>query len=184
MTTCSVLPVLLAPFVSRNFFQLVVSLSEQWFIEREFSAVHSLEVRIFGSNLLHEIRSIVFIDRFDSLFQPSLFFIIVFLILVPHLGLYIDVGFLILFPLSLLNHLLVQEISHFFLIRLDSLQSFLFHIPLICFSFFFIPSNHLVLPLLFLVHLVEDAVGHFVHELLCSSFSLFHFISPVILLFI
>ena len=180
----SVFPVLLTTLILGNGLQLVVGLSQKGLVEWEFSAVHSLEVGVLSSNLLHEVGGIVLIDRFDTFFQPSFFLVIIFLILVPHFSLYINISLLICFSLSFFNHLLIQEISHFFLVILDSIESLLFHVSLVGFSFFFVSGNHLVLPLLLLIHLVEYVISHFVHEFLSSSFSILHFFSSVILLFI
>ena len=64
-----------------------------------------------------------------------------------------------------------EEISHFILVVSDSFETFLLHVSLILFSFFFISSNHFIFPLLFLVHLIKDAISHFIHEFLSSCLS-------------
>jgi len=102
----------------------------------------------------------------------------------PHLCLYINVCLFIAFSLLFLGHLLVEESSHFLLVSFDSIDTLLFHVSLVLFSFFFVSRNHFVFPCLFLIHLMEDAISHFVHEFLGSCLSWFHFIFSVKILFI
>ena len=162
----------------------LVDFSEEGSIQSELSARHFALGLGLGVHLLHQVVSIVLVDFVYSLLKSLLLLVVVLLVQLPHLGLLVDVGFVALFSLSLLEDLLSQVLSHLLLLLSLSLGSFFFKLSLSHFSLIFISAEHLVLVLLLLLHLLQDVVGHFVHELLSAGLSLLHFILSILLLFL
>ena len=146
--------------------------------------IHPLVTCFFSSYLLHQILSIILIDCLDAVLQSSFFLIVISFILIPHSGLLINICFFFIFSLFFLSHLLIQEFSHFCLIVFDSLKSSFFHQSLVHFSFIFVSCEHFFFELLSLTHLTKNIICHFVHKLLSSSLSGFHFLLSIIFLLI
>lgn len=116
--------------------------------------------------------------------KSFIFFLIVVLIGLPHLGLHIDVRFLIIFALALVLHLLSEKQTHFLLLLPHSLSPFLLKLPLSHFSFVVVLCQHIFFEALPIRHFLQDVVRHFVHEVLSAFLPASHLLLSILFLLV
>ena len=139
---------------------------------------------LFFSHLLFEIVLVVLVDLIDSLLESLIFLLPVLFVCLPHSGLHVDVGLLVILPFFLLFHLLCQKHPHLILLLPHALSSLLLKLPLTHFSLVIVLCKHFLFEALSIGHLLEHIVGHFVHEVLRSLFPTAHLVISILLLLI
>ena len=166
--------------------EFVVNLLEEGLVEEELLFVHlglaNLDLLLL--HLLSEELLVVLVDLADLRVETALLLRVVLKVFAPHVGLFVVKCLLLQLAKTLLFHLLSEVITH----------SLLFSLVLVVFGFvghsFAKLFFKLVLANLFLllsctaVHVLNNSVGHSVHELLSSLLSLLDLIQAIMLLLV
>jgi len=148
------------------------------------SYIHFFVLHLFFCNLLPQESLRLSIYIFYFLLDSLVLLFPQIPLLLPHDGLFVEVGFVVRLPSPLLFFLLRQRGLHFLFIS-QSLPCLLFFIAalfhftialILCYDFFFAPLR--------LIHILKHTIRHPIHELLCPPFPRSDFIQAVLFLLV
>lgn len=164
---------------------LFLDLLHECLVQGLLLLVHSLRLLLlFSFHLLFQEVLRVLVDLVDFLFQASVFFLPKITLLLPHLGLLIELDFFLDGTLALLLPLLEQRLLHVLLGPFRHSLFALLFLAQLEFTLSLVFGNHLILLLLQLFHLGENTVSHAIHELLRSLLTSYNLVLAIFLLLV